>query len=108
MARDPAQGQAAMQQLQAKGLSPHFHLLDICNLQSIRALWDFLLKEYGGLNVLVNTQGTGKSTNMKSALKELPPPLQGASTGTAQTSSVCSQLNRQMLKGHVRLKDQGF
>ncbi|KAI5941466.1 Carbonyl reductase [NADPH] 1 [Manis javanica] len=44
-----------MQQLQAKGLSPHFHLLDICNLQSIRALRDFLLKEYGGLDVLVNT-----------------------------------------------------
>ena len=56
-ARDTAQGHAAVQQLQAEGLSPRFHLLDICNRQSIRALRDFLLKEYGGLNVLVNNAG---------------------------------------------------
>ncbi|KAK2498950.1 hypothetical protein MC885_010127 [Smutsia gigantea] len=51
---DAARGQTAVQQLQAEGLSPRFHLLDICNRQSIRALRDFLLKEYGGLDVLVN------------------------------------------------------
>ncbi|KAI5941469.1 carbonyl reductase [NADPH] 1-like [Manis javanica] len=56
-ARDAARGHAAVQQLQAEGLSPRFHLLDICNRQSIRALRDFLLKEYGGLNVLVNNAG---------------------------------------------------
>ncbi|XP_073087490.1 carbonyl reductase [NADPH] 1-like [Manis javanica] len=56
-ARDAAQGHAAVQQLQAEGLSPRFHLLDICNLQSIRALRDFLLKEYRGLDVLVNNAG---------------------------------------------------
>ncbi|XP_007965747.3 carbonyl reductase [NADPH] 3 [Chlorocebus sabaeus] len=53
-ARDVARGQAAVQQLQAEGLSPRFHQLDIDDLQSIRALRDFLRKEYGGLNVLVN------------------------------------------------------
>ncbi|XP_073087485.1 carbonyl reductase [NADPH] 1-like isoform X3 [Manis javanica] len=56
-ARDTAQGHAAVQQLQAEGLSPRFHLLDICNRQSIWALRDFLLKEYGGLDVLVNNAG---------------------------------------------------
>ncbi|XP_036755213.2 uncharacterized protein LOC118919389 isoform X2 [Manis pentadactyla] len=56
-ARDAAQGHAAVQQLQAEGLSPRFHLLDICNRQSIRALRDFLLKEYGGLDVLINNAG---------------------------------------------------
>ncbi|KAI5941470.1 Carbonyl reductase [NADPH] 1 [Manis javanica] len=54
-----AQGHAAVQQLQAEGLSPRFLLLDICNRQSIRALRDFLLKEYGGLDVLVNNAGIG-------------------------------------------------
>ncbi|KAI5932023.1 Carbonyl reductase [NADPH] 3 [Manis javanica] len=54
---DTAQGHAAVQQLQAEGRSPRFHLLDICNPQSIRALWDILLKEYRGLNVLVNNAG---------------------------------------------------
>ncbi|XP_060496454.2 carbonyl reductase [NADPH] 3 [Panthera onca] len=56
-ARDAARGRAAVQQLQAEGLSPRFHLLDIDNLQSIRALRDFLRKEYGGLNVLINNAG---------------------------------------------------
>ncbi|XP_008834136.1 carbonyl reductase [NADPH] 3 [Nannospalax galili] len=56
-ARDEARGRAAVQQLQAEGLSPRFHQLDIDDLQSIRALRDFLRKEYGGLNVLVNNAG---------------------------------------------------
>ncbi|KAL6086466.1 hypothetical protein STEG23_002725 [Scotinomys teguina] len=56
-ARDEARGKAAVQQLQAEGLSPRFHQLDIDDLQSIRALRDFLRKEYGGLDVLVNNAG---------------------------------------------------
>ncbi|XP_063126921.1 carbonyl reductase [NADPH] 1-like [Rattus norvegicus] len=56
-ARDEARGRAAVQQLQAEGLSPRFHQLDIDNPQSICALRDFLRKEYGGLDVLVNNAG---------------------------------------------------
>ncbi|XP_013360007.1 PREDICTED: carbonyl reductase [NADPH] 3 isoform X2 [Chinchilla lanigera] len=56
-ARDEARGRAAVQQLQAEGLSPRFHQLDVDDLQSIRALRDFLRREYGGLNVLVNNAG---------------------------------------------------
>uniref|UniRef100_G1TTC8 Carbonyl reductase (NADPH) n=1 Tax=Oryctolagus cuniculus TaxID=9986 RepID=G1TTC8_RABIT len=56
-ARDEARGRAAVQQLQAEGLSPRFHQLDITDLQSIRALRDFLRREYGGLDVLVNNAG---------------------------------------------------
>ncbi|XP_055470925.1 carbonyl reductase [NADPH] 1 isoform X1 [Psammomys obesus] len=56
-ARDEARGRAAVQQLQVEGLSPRFHPLDIDDLQSIRALRDFLRREYGGLDVLVNNAG---------------------------------------------------
>ncbi|XP_062962563.1 carbonyl reductase [NADPH] 1 [Cynocephalus volans] len=56
-ARDEARGRTAVQQLQAEGLSPRFHQLDIDDLQSIRALRDFLRKEYGGLDVLINNAG---------------------------------------------------
>ncbi|XP_061024024.1 carbonyl reductase [NADPH] 1-like [Dama dama] len=56
-ARDEARGLAAVQQLQAEGLSPRFHQLDVTDLQSIRAVRDFLSKEYGGLDVLVNNAG---------------------------------------------------
>ncbi|XP_059020665.1 carbonyl reductase [NADPH] 1 isoform X2 [Mustela lutreola] len=62
-ARDEARGRAAVQQLQAEGLSPRFHLLDIDDLQSIRALRDFLRREYGGLDVLVNNAGIAFKTN---------------------------------------------
>ncbi|XP_002721300.3 carbonyl reductase [NADPH] 1 [Oryctolagus cuniculus] len=61
-ARDEARGRAAVQQLQAEGLSPRFHQLDITDLQSIRALRDFLRREYGGLNVLVNNAGIAFKT----------------------------------------------
>lgn len=62
-ARDAARGRAAVQQLQAEGLSPRFHQLDIDDLQSIRALRDFLRKEYGGLDVLVNNAGIAFKVN---------------------------------------------
>ncbi|XP_048201846.1 carbonyl reductase [NADPH] 3 [Perognathus longimembris pacificus] len=56
-ARDEARGRAAVRRLQAEGLSPRFHPLDIDDVRSIRALRDFLRREYGGLNVLVNNAG---------------------------------------------------
>nr|XP_002721301.3 carbonyl reductase [NADPH] 3 [Oryctolagus cuniculus] len=62
-ARDEARGRAAVQQLQAEGLSPRFHQLDITDLQSIRALRDFLRREYGGLNVLVNNAAIAFQTD---------------------------------------------
>ncbi|KAM3678191.1 carbonyl reductase [NADPH] 1 isoform 1-T2 [Ammospiza maritima maritima] len=55
--RDPGRGQAAVAQLQQEGLRPLFHQLDIDDLQSIRALRDFLRDKYGGINVLVNNAG---------------------------------------------------
>ncbi|XP_036870559.2 carbonyl reductase [NADPH] 1-like isoform X1 [Manis javanica] len=88
-ARDAAQGHAAVQQLQEEGLSPRFHLLDICNRQSIRALRDFLLKEYGGLDVLVNNAGI--------AFKDDPTSLHFQAEMTMKTNfsgtrDVCTEL----------------
>ncbi|NXE49782.1 CBR1 reductase, partial [Casuarius casuarius] len=56
-ARDPGNGQEAVAKLQEEGLHPLFHQLDVNDLQSIRALRDFLKEKYGGLNVLVNNAG---------------------------------------------------
>ncbi|NWX33967.1 CBR1 reductase, partial [Notiomystis cincta] len=56
-ARNVSNGQAAVAQLQEEGLRPLFHQLDIDDLQSIRALRDFLKEKYGGLDVLVNNAG---------------------------------------------------
>ena len=40
--RDEARGQAAMDTLRGEGLEPKFHLLDICEEQSVLRLRDFL------------------------------------------------------------------
>ncbi|XP_020645004.2 carbonyl reductase [NADPH] 1-like [Pogona vitticeps] len=56
-ARDVERGKAAVAKLQEEGLKPLFHQLDINDLQSIRALRDFLKEKYGGLDVLVNNAG---------------------------------------------------
>lgn len=56
-ARDPGRGQEAVAKLQEEGLHALFHQLDIDDLQSIRALRDFLKEKYGGLDVLVNNAG---------------------------------------------------
>ncbi|OPJ66429.1 carbonyl reductase [NADPH] 1 [Patagioenas fasciata monilis] len=56
-ARDTGRGQEAVAKLQEEGLRALFHQLDIDDLQSIRALRDFLKEKYGGLNVLVNNAG---------------------------------------------------
>uniref|UniRef100_A0A287BJQ5 Carbonyl reductase (NADPH) n=1 Tax=Sus scrofa TaxID=9823 RepID=A0A287BJQ5_PIG len=83
-ARDVVRGQAAVKQLEAEGLSPRFHQLDINDLQSIRVLRDFLCKEYGGLDVLVNNAAITprsrvvnvSSTEGVRALNECSPELQ--------------------------------
>ncbi|KAL8190543.1 UNVERIFIED_CONTAM: NADH-cytochrome b5 reductase [Gekko kuhli] len=56
-ARDADRGKSAVAELQAEGLKPLFHQLDINDFQSIRSLRDFLKEKYGGLNVLVNNAG---------------------------------------------------
>ncbi|XP_057553071.1 carbonyl reductase [NADPH] 3 [Hippopotamus amphibius kiboko] len=99
-ARDTARGRAAVQQLQAEGLSPRFHQLDIDDLQSIRALRDFLRKEYGGLNVLVNNAGIAFKIDD-------PTPLDIQAEMTLKTNffatrNVCSEL-LPIVKPHGRV-----
>lgn len=52
--RDLQRGQAAVNQLQAKGLHPILHQLEISEETSLEAIKKFILDEYGGLDVLVN------------------------------------------------------
>ncbi|XP_078513015.1 carbonyl reductase [NADPH] 1-like [Lissotriton helveticus] len=57
-ARDPKLGESSVKKLEEEeGLTSHFHQLDITDLQSIRTLKDFMKKEYGGIDVLINNAG---------------------------------------------------
>ncbi|KAM8975325.1 carbonyl reductase [NADPH] 1 isoform 2-T2 [Pelodytes ibericus] len=57
-ARDPKLGEEAVKSLKEKeGVSPLFHQLDITDLQSIKALRDFMKTKYGGIDILINNAG---------------------------------------------------
>ncbi|KAH3779338.1 carbonyl reductase [NADPH] 3-like [Dreissena polymorpha] len=53
-ARNEGNGKEAIKKLNAEGLKPVFHQLDITDVASVQRLRDFLQKNYGGLDVLVN------------------------------------------------------
>ena len=59
-ARDEGRGKAAVALLNAEGLSPKFHQLDITSHESVEALKKFVLEKYGGIDVLVNNAGISK------------------------------------------------
>ena len=52
--RDEARGQDAVKKLKDEGLNPILQVVDITNLDTINRLKEFLLKNYGGLDLLVN------------------------------------------------------
>ena len=53
-ARDEAKGRAAVAKLRADGLEASFFGLDVTNTTAISSLRDFLVRDFGGLDVLVN------------------------------------------------------
>ncbi|XP_078513022.1 carbonyl reductase [NADPH] 1-like isoform X5 [Lissotriton helveticus] len=73
-ARDPKLGEASVKKLkEEEGLTSHFHQLDITNLQSITRLRDFLKKEYGGIDILINNAGIvfrGRVVNVSSIISQ--------------------------------------
>lgn len=52
--RDLARGEAAVKKLEELGLKPILHQLAIDDVSSVEKLRDFLVENYGGLDVLVN------------------------------------------------------
>ena len=56
-ARDAANGLKAVAKLEEEGLHPKFHQLDITSQDSVENLKQYLVKTYGGLDVLVNNAG---------------------------------------------------
>ncbi|XP_021941630.1 carbonyl reductase [NADPH] 1-like [Zootermopsis nevadensis] len=53
-ARNVGRGEAAVAELKKLGLKPKFHQLDITDQNSLDTFYDYMKKEYGGIDVLVN------------------------------------------------------
>lgn len=55
--RDEQRGKEAVTKLEAEGLSPKYHQLNITDTESVERLKEFILEKYGGLDVLINNAG---------------------------------------------------
>ena len=62
-ARDTSKGLAAVAKLEAIGLKPKFHQLDVTSIQSVEALKQYIGEKYGGVDILVNNAGQLRDTS---------------------------------------------
>ena len=60
--RDERLGKKAIEKLEAEGLKPKYHQLDITSSESIDRLKQHLVQQYGGLDVLVNNAAVSYRT----------------------------------------------
>ena len=86
-ARNEELGQKAVAKLKAEGLKPKFHQLDITSAESIAALKQHIVDNYGGLDVLVNNAGMAyKVKTTAPFLEQAMNTLQTNFTGTLNVS----------------------
>ncbi|XP_076327454.1 carbonyl reductase [NADPH] 1-like [Tachypleus tridentatus] len=99
-ARDEARGKNAVEQLKALNLNPVYHQLDIDNTTSVAHLKDFLLKEYGGLDILVNNAAI--AYKMASTASDAEQAENTIRTNFFGTLNVCKALFP-LLRPHARV-----
>jgi len=81
--RNTKLGQEAVKLLQAEGLRPKYHQLDITSEDSISKLAGFMKSKYGGVDVLVNNAGIAyKKASEAPALEQAIATLATNFTGT--------------------------
>ena len=69
--RDEQRGREAVERLEAEGLHPKYHQLDITDTGSVQRLKEFMVEKYGGIDVLVNNAGMAyKSASTAPALEQ--------------------------------------
>jgi carbonyl reductase 1 len=66
-ARDRQRGEAAIRQLQVEGLSPHFHLLDVTDDQSVTALADAIQERHKGIDLMISNAAARISPDVPQA-----------------------------------------
>ncbi|XP_076446834.1 carbonyl reductase [NADPH] 1-like [Babylonia areolata] len=101
-ARSEERGQEAMKALQAEGLNPKFHQLDIDDKSSIDRLHDFLKEQYGGLDVLVNNAGIAFKQSSTAPFSEQATVT--INTNFTSTVNVCNKLFP-LLRPHARVSN---
>ena len=81
--RNTSLGQEAVKLLEAEGLRPKYHQLDITSEDSIARLAVFMMEKYGGVDVLINNAGMAyKKASTAPALEQATVTLATNFTGT--------------------------
>ncbi|CAL1541210.1 unnamed protein product [Lymnaea stagnalis] len=101
-ARDEGRGKAAVAELEKEELHPKFHQLDISDHESVLRIKDFLEKNYGGIDILVNNAAIAYEFN-----SVLSPPIGQAAEEVCKinyfgTLDVCQELFP-LLRPHARV-----
>ncbi len=66
-ARDPERGRAAVKQLEAEGLAPQFHVLDVTDDASVTDLARLIQEKYGGIDLVLSNAAARLDPNLSSA-----------------------------------------
>jgi NAD(P)-dependent dehydrogenase (short-subunit alcohol dehydrogenase family) len=116
--RDEQGGAEAVAKLEAEGLAPKYHQLDITNTESIERLKQFMLEKYGGVDVLINNAGIAyKPASTAPAIEQATVTIRTNFTGTLDmmrafvpiTKSHGRIVNVSSLLGHLaKLSGQGL
>ncbi len=94
-ARSEANGHEAVTKLEADGLKPKFHQLDITSAESIEALRKYLVDAHGGIDILVNNAGMAyKPASTAPFLEQATNTVRTNFTGTLDVSRALIPLVR--------------
>ena len=72
--RDEVKGRKAVEELQKEDLNPKYHVLDICEEESVLNLREFIKNTYDGIDVLVNNAGVAFPDDINNLFDETSSP----------------------------------
>ena len=72
--RDEVKGRKAVEELQKEDLNPKYHVLDICEEESVLELREFIENAYDGIDVLVNNAGVAFPDDINNLFDETSSP----------------------------------
>ncbi|CAG9784763.1 unnamed protein product [Diatraea saccharalis] len=61
--RDEARGKQAVAVLEKEGFSPRYHQLDVADISSVAKFRDFVEKNHGGIDIIINNAGVAPGTD---------------------------------------------
>jgi NAD(P)-dependent dehydrogenase (short-subunit alcohol dehydrogenase family) len=103
-ARKSETGKEAIKELTAQNLPAKFHILDVTNDSSIMALHDFVAREFGRLDILINNAGIiddGEAPGLEVSLAAVRATFETNTLGSLRLSQALAPLLRRSDSGRI-------